>query len=176
MTITGYIIGAVVLVLILVNQLRAGPVDGGVVLPLVLGVLGLAEFGALMEGGAGQFKAVVTGQRPFVAPEDASSLVAALLGSLALAAIGAAVRLPTFRVWWQDGRVWQQGGVLTAVLWVASLAAHLGYDAWIGRDSARLSQLGSVTILLYFAITLGIQRLFLAVRADRVRRRHEAGA
>jgi hypothetical protein len=170
-TASGLVIGLVVLVLILVNQLRARPVDGGVVLPIILAVLGLAEFGALMEGGASQFKAVITGQRPFVVPADASVLAIALVGSLVLAGIGAAVRLPTFRLWWQDGQVWRKGGVLTAALWIASLAAHLGYDAWVARDSARLAQLGSVTILLYFAVTLGVQRLFLAMRANRIRER-----
>jgi hypothetical protein len=115
---------------------------------------------------------VVTGQRPFVVPGDASVLAIALIGSLILAGIGAAVRLPTFRLWWQDGQVWRKGGVLTAILWIASLAAHLGYDAWIARDSARLAQLGSVTILLYFAVTLGIQRLFLAIRASKLRQGH----
>ena len=171
MTATGLVIGLAALALILVNQLRGRPVGGGVVLPLVLAVIGLAEFGALMEGGASQFKAVVTGQRPFVLPGDASVLVAALVGSLILAAIGAAVRLPTFRLWWQDGQVWRKGGVLTAILWIASLGAHLGFDAWIARDSPRLAQLGSVTILLYFAVTLGVQRLFLAIRARKLRER-----
>jgi hypothetical protein len=94
----------------------ARPVGGGIALPLILALIGLAEFGALMERGASQFKAVVTGQSAFVIPVDASVLVLALVGGLVLAAVGAAVRLPTIRVWWQDGQVWRKGGVLTAML------------------------------------------------------------
>jgi hypothetical protein len=165
---TSTFIGLAVLALILVNQLRARPLDNSPVLPLILAVIGLLEFGVLFEGGVDQFQAVVKGQHAFVFPSDTRKLLIALTGSLVLAAIGAGVRVPTFRLWRQDGRVWRKGRMVTAVLWIASLGAHLGYDAWVGRDSD-LAQLGSVTMLLYFAITLGIQRLFLGARASRLR-------
>ena len=58
----------------------------------------------------------------------------ALAGSLVLAAIFGAARAATVRVWMQNGQAWMKGNVLTAVLWVAAVGAHLGYDYLAGRD------------------------------------------
>ena len=61
---------------------------------------------------------------------------AALGGSLVLAAIFGVLRARTVRVWLDDGQAWSQGNWLTAVLWIASLAAHLGYDILVGHGTA----------------------------------------
>jgi len=64
----------------------------------------------------------------------------------------------------RDGRAWQQGNWITALLWIIGLAAHLGYDALVYKSSA----LGNVTILLYLAVSLAVQRVILQTRADRL--------
>ena len=74
-----------------------------------------------------------------------------------LAAIFGALRARTVRVWLDDGQAWSQGNWLTAVLWIASLAAHLGYDILVGHGNA-IRGLGVATIVLYLAISLGFQR------------------
>ena len=54
------------------------------------------------------------------------------------------------------GRAWRQGNWLTALLWVVSLAVHLGYDYLVdGRGSQ--AGLGSASLLLYFGVTFTIR-------------------
>jgi hypothetical protein len=43
-----------------------------------------------------------------------------------LAAVFGAIRAATTHVWLEGGQPWRQGNWLTAVLWVVSIAAHLG--------------------------------------------------
>jgi hypothetical protein len=92
---------------------------------------------------------------------------AALGGSLVLAAVFGALRAVTARVWLQGGQPWSKGNWLTAALWIVALAAHLGYDALVtpGRGS---SGLGAATLVLYLAVSLGIQRVVTQVRANRL--------
>jgi len=60
-------------------------------------------------------------------PAGVTSVIA---GSLVLAAAFGALRAATVRIWIADGQAWSRGNWLTALLWVAAVAAHLGYDAW----------------------------------------------
>ena len=75
-----------------------------------------------------------------------------------------APRASTVQIWLQDGRAWSQGNWLTAVLWIASLAAHLGYDVLVARGNYARG-LGAATIILYLAISLGFQRVLVMRRA-----------
>jgi hypothetical protein len=52
------------------------------------------------------------------------------------------------------------------VLWIVSIAAHLGYD-YIVDGKGSNSGLGSASLLLYLAVTLAIQALILNARAQR---------
>jgi hypothetical protein len=83
------------------------------------------------------------------------------------AAVFGVLRAATVRVWLQGDQPWTKGNWLTAVLWVLALAAHLGYDALVtpGRGS---SGLGAATVILYLAVSLGIQRGLTQVRANRL--------
>jgi len=56
---------------------------------------------------------------------------------------------------------------LTALLWIVSLAVHLGYDYLVDGRGAQAG-LGSASLLLYFAVTFTIQRLILQARAQRM--------
>lgn len=160
------VIGLAVLAWIVSGQVRSKSLDTSFVLPLILAVIGLAEFGALVEGGPDQFKAVVKGQRPFVVPNNIHALVIALVGSLLIAAVGAVARIPTIHLWRKDGQVWRRGNALTAILWVLALGVHLGYDAVVSHVTG-IANLGAATMLLYFAVALSIQRGLLALRAQR---------
>lgn len=91
----------------------------------------------------------------------------ALLGSLVLAAVFGAIRAATTHVWLEGGQAWRQGNWLTAVLWIVSIAAHLGYD-YIVDGKGSNSGLGSASLLLYLAVTLAIQALILNARAQRI--------
>jgi hypothetical protein len=93
--------------------------------------------------------------------------VAAIGGSLVLAAVFGAVRASTVRIWLQDGQAWSQGNWLTAVLWIASLAAHLGYDILVSHGPGARG-LETATIVLYLAVSLGFQRVLVMQRAHRL--------
>lgn len=144
------LIGLVVLGLLIFRQLQSRPVRGNQRLLLILLVAGLVE----MSSGL---------QRVHVGP----ATVAALAGSLVLAAIFGALRAFTVRIWMQDGQPWVQGGLLTAALWVVALVAHLGYDFLVGQDKT-MAQLGTATLLLYLVVSLGVQRLVVAYRVQRL--------
>jgi len=143
------ILGLAVLALLIYRQLRSRPVSvSGLRLIVILVVIGVIQtFQFLDKHHSGAVTYAVLG------------------GSLVLAAVFGALRAATVKVWLQGDRAWSNGNWLTAVLWILSLAAHLGYDAIVtpGRGS---SGLGSATIVLYLAVSLGIQRVITQARAN----------
>ena len=52
-------------------------------------------------------------------------------------------------------------------MWIASLAAHLGYDVLVVHGPGARG-LGTATIVLYLAMTLGFQRVLVFRRAHRL--------
>jgi hypothetical protein len=163
---TSLVIGVAALALILVRQVRARPLESGVVLVGVLGVLGLAETGAFLFGKQ-QFIAFVKGRNHHLVPAvpDVRMMIIAAVGSLVLAAVTGALRAPSERLWWQDGQVWRKGTAATVVLWLVSLGLHLGYDAMVAHGP----DFGDATMTLYFAVSVASQRAALYARAWRLR-------
>lgn len=150
MTVLDIVIAIAVLGLIVYRQLRLRPLRSSLQLPLLLVVIGLVELFSYLKTHQSQ-----------------SALAAQLAGSLVLAAAFGAIRALTVRLSFRQGQWWMQGSWLTAVLWVVSLAAHLGYDFLLGHgDEAR--QAGSATILLYVGVTYAAQRLVAQARAARI--------
>lgn len=144
------VIAIAVLGLIIYRQVRPRPLRSTLRLPLLLAVIGLVELSSYLKTQHSQ-----------------SALIAQLAGSLVLAAAFGAVRAMTVRLSYRQGQWWVQGSWLTAVLWVVSLAAHVGYDLLLGHgDQAR--QAGSATVLLYVAVTYTAQRLVAQARAARI--------
>ena len=145
------ILGLVVLALLIYRQLRSRPVSASglrlIAILVVIGVIQTYQFLDKHHSGAVTY--------------------AALGGSLVLAAVFGALRAATVKVWLQGDQAWSKGNWLTAVLWILALAAHLGYDALVtpGRGS---SGLGAATVVLYLAVSLGIQRVITQVRANRL--------
>jgi len=146
------ILGLAVLALLIYRQLSARPVNASAlrlfVILLIVGVLQTYQF---------------------LSKNHAHPLTfAAIIGSVVLAAVFGWLRAGTVRVWLgDDGQALAQGNWLTAVLWVVSLAAHLGYDILVahGPDARGL---GTATIVLYLAVSLGFQRLLVLQRAQRL--------
>ncbi len=145
------ILGIAVLVLLIYRQLSTRPVNASALrLIAILMIIGLLQ----------------TVQ--FLNRNHAHPLTfAAIGGSLVLAAIFGALRASTIRVWLQDGQAWSQGNWLTAALWIASLAAHLGYDILVAHGPGARG-LGTATIILYLAVSLGFQRALVLQRAHRL--------
>jgi len=62
---------------------------------------------------------------------------------------------------------------LTAILWVLSVAAHLGFG-YVAAGHNR-NGLGNATILRYLAVTFSVQRLLVQARAQRAAIPAQAG-
>jgi hypothetical protein len=70
---------------------------------------------------------------------------------------------------WRDGDVlMRQGNVVTLGLWTVSIALHIGSDILIERTSSGIEQLGSVSLLLYVAVALGVQRVATLRKAEQL--------
>jgi len=149
--ITDIVLGAAVLALLIYRQLAARPVNASALRILaILGVIGVVQTAQFL------------GQH-----HSGMVTYAAIAGSLLIAAVFGAVRAATVRIWLQNGQAWSRGNWLTACLWVAAVAAHLGYDALVA-DGHGDSGLGSATVVLYLAISLGFQRVIVQQRASRL--------
>jgi len=136
-------IGLIVVGLLLVRQLQPRPAreTSSVRLVLILAAAGIAEIS----------KSV--GTRHLTTAAVAWVAVSLMAG----AGLGA-IRAATVRIWRDhDGSAWRQGTMLTAALWLISLAAHLALDVVIDHAS-KIAALGTSSILLYLAVTLGVQR------------------
>jgi uncharacterized membrane protein len=144
------VIGVAVLGLLIYRQLVARPVRANQRLVLILLVIGLIEAVQYMQK-----------------LHAGSAAVVALVGSLVLAAVFGAARAATVRIWMQDGQPWVKGNLLTALLWVVALGAHLGDDDLIGQHKD-IGSLGDATVLLYLAVSLAVQRVIVSARAQRL--------
>ena len=151
MLVLDVILGLAVLALLIYRQLAARPVNSSALrLIAILVIIGIFQTYQFLSKG-----------------HDHPLTFAALAGSLVLAAIFGALRAGTVRVWLQDGQAWSQGNWLTATLWIASLVAHLGYDVLLVHGPGARG-LGTATIVLYLAVTLGFQRVLVLRRAQRL--------
>lgn len=131
-----------VLFLVLRKQLTARPLQDKSRLGLVLVIVGALETFSFAS-------------KQHLASRDLTLVVVSLGIGLGLAA----VRAYTIRLWNQDGQTYQRGNVLTAALWIGSLAQHVAIDALVKHG------LGSVSILLYFGIVIFAQQQVLQARA-----------
>jgi hypothetical protein len=149
-TLVSIVVGVAVAALLVVRQLRAQPVSANLRLPLILGIIGLIEVTNYLQKN-----------------HLGGTALAALAGSLVLAAVLGAARAATVHLWLRDGQPWRQGTWLTGLLWFVSLAAHFGLDYLIDPHSPN-GGVGGASILLYLAITYTIQRLIVLARTRRI--------
>ena len=155
---TSLIIGIAVLALVLSRQLMTRRLSESYRLSVILALIGIAEFANFLSGH----------------PNDDGGIAAAVVGSLVLAAAFGVARALTVRVWRENGQLLRRGTWLTALLWILSLAAHLGYDYLVaghvtGKNGGNV---GDATIILYLVVTLTVQRFILL---NRVARQEAAG-
>jgi hypothetical protein len=150
---TDIVLGVVVLALLIYRQVVPRPVTTrGLQIVGILAIIGVLQT-----------------VQYFDKYHSSDGTYAALGGSLVLAAIFGALRSATVRLWIQDGQPWQKGNWVTGALWVVALAAHLGYDALVARGHGHgAPSVGDATVVLYLAVSLGIQRLIVQQRANRV--------
>lgn len=147
----GLVIGILVLGLVIYRQLRVRPVRANLRLMVILGVIGVIETAQYLQG----------------VHHNTGTIAVELIGSLLLALVFGLVRAMTVRLSFRDGQWWAQGTWLTIVLWVAAVGAHLGYDYLVGGSGSKGADFGNATILLYLAVTFGVQRLVVQARSQR---------
>ena len=146
------VLGVLVLGLVIYRQLVARPINArGLRLMVILAVIGVIETVDYLQKYHGS-----------------TGTYAALAGSLVLAAVFGVLRAGTVRIWSQDGQVWMKGNWLTAALWIVAIGVHLGYDALVARGHGSGGDVGTATIVLYLAVSLGVQRLVAQFRASRM--------
>src|ERR1700689_1336130 len=144
-----YAVGALILVLVLLRQVRVRPVPRVFQprLPLVIGVIGLFE----MFGYAGDHHV-------------SSAAWLWVAGTLVVGALGLGVlRGLSMRVWTGNGWVLRQGGAVTMALWLVSLLVHFAGDAGQGHSGA--AGLEGASFLLYLGVTLCAQYYVVYRRA-----------
>ena len=145
MTVLNAVIGLAVLVWVVWNQMRTRPLTARRTrLAGILGIIGVVQLAGVAQGH----------------PVGATAWALLLVGLAAGAAIGV-WRAFTMRMWVQDGVTVVRGTWLTAVLWLVSVALHVGID--LLAPSALTT--GSASILLFVAVSLGVQALALTRRA-----------
>jgi len=146
-------LGVLVLALLVYRQLQPRRVrlDSAVRLTLILLVAGAAQ------------AAPVLFRHP-----PATIVVIMLLAGLVSGAVFGTLRAYTTKLWIKDDDVWQQGTWLTLVLWLVAVGLHFGID-YLSEQQGAPAGLGSSTIVLYLAVTLGIQRFITQQRAVKVR-------
>jgi FtsH-binding integral membrane protein len=147
------VIGVAVLALLLFRQLQPRRVreDGAMRLTLILLVVGVI-----------QAYPVVSNHPP------TTIVVVLLLAGLVSGAVFGTARAYTTKLWIKENEVWRQGNWLTLVLWLVAVGLHFGID-YLSEQQGAPAGLGSSTIVLYLAVTLGIQRYITQQRALKVR-------
>ena len=144
-----YAVGALILILVLLRQVRVRPVPRVFQprLPVVIGVIGLFEMFSY-------------------AGDDHVSSTAWwwVVGTLVVGALGVGVlRGLSIRVWTGNGWVLRQGGAITMALWLVSLLVHFVGDAGQGHSGA--AGLEGASFLLYLGVTLCAQYYVVYRRA-----------
>jgi hypothetical protein len=146
------VLGIAVLGLVIYRQVVARPINArGLRLIAILAIIGVVETVDYLQK-----------------YHSSTGTYAALGGSLVLAAVFGVLRAGTVRLWSQDGQVWMKGNWLTALLWIVALGAHLGYDALVAHGHGSAGNIGTATVVLYLAVSLGVQRLVGQYRASRM--------
>ena len=149
MSFFSYALGALILVLVLLRQVRVRPVPRVFQprLPVVIGVIGSFE----MFSYAGDHH-VSSGAWLWV------------LGTLLVGALGFGVlRGLSMQVWSGNGWVLRQGNALTMALWLVSLLVHFAGDT--GQSHAGAAGLEGASFLLYLGVTLAVQNYVVYRRA-----------
>jgi hypothetical protein len=148
------VVGLAVVAWLIMRQLRVRPFDEAKPyrIVVILGAIGLLETARYLQ-----------------AHPLGTSVYLVVLAGLLLAGGFGYLRALTVRVWRRtDGVLVSQGNLLTAGLWLAGIGVHLGLDLLLGRISHPAAGLGSVSLLLYLAVTLAAQRWVITGRARRL--------
>lgn len=92
--------------------------------------------------------------------------IGVLVGSLVVSAAFGVLRGRLQPVWRAaDGRVLRRGTTVTVGLWLVAVALHLAADEYAKHVDAAAVGLASASLMLYLAVSLGVQTLVVRERA-----------
>jgi hypothetical protein len=98
----------------------------------------------------------------------AGAAVAWITASLIVGGGLGALRALTVNIWRDDsGSALVKETILTAALWIVSFVVHLALQLGI-NSSTKIAGFGASSLLLYLAVTLGVQREMVRWRARTV--------
>ena len=145
------VIGVLVLGLVIYRQLIPRRVKSNTRIVLVIAVIGLSQTGQYLKG-----------------RHIDATLVAEIIGSLVLAGLFGLARASTVKLFIRDGQWWSRGNWVTAILWVLSVAAHLGFDYLVAGHGPGSASFANATLLIYLAVTFAVQRMVVVARSQRM--------
>lgn len=152
-TVLNIVIGVAILGLLLARQMRTRPVreTSALKLFLVIGAIGLIDtFDAMEPKGHGPVSVAA---------------IAWIIGSLFVAGGLGVIRALSVNIWRSpEGKLLCKGTAVTMSLWVIAIAIHFAFEYAIDHATT-VAGLGSATILLYLAVSLGAQRETVRIRA-----------
>ncbi len=162
-TVTSILFGVVAVVFVLYRQLRTRQLTSTRVarVPLITAVIGIVETIVYVQGGG---------------PIQIGHVVAIAVGMVIAAAL-AYPRAMTIKVWQDAQGVWfGQGTIRTIMMWIVTIGAHIGISLLIpplfGEQGTATGGLESATLMLFIAVSVGLQGYFGADRLSR----HQARA
>jgi hypothetical protein len=151
-TIVQALIVVAVLVLVVGRRFTPRPIDGDRrrwPLPIVLAVIGVVNL-------------VQLGHRTPPVKLTGTDLAFLIAGGLISVVLGA-LRGFTVRIYTRDGQLVQRYSVLTAALWIATIAVRLGMD--LGAPSLGVAKaVASASLLLMFGVSLLGESLAVTAR------------
>ncbi|HEY2192345.1 MAG TPA: hypothetical protein VGH76_08590 [Actinomycetospora sp.] len=143
------IIGVAVLGWVVWNQLRVRQFSPRRLrVAAVLGIVGLVE--------------VLSAAGPH--PESVLGVTLLVTGLVIGAALGL-LRAATVQLWVCDGVLYTQGHAMTATLWAVGIGIHVGLDLLARVVAPSAASLNSSSMLLFVAVSLGVQGLVTLRRA-----------
>lgn len=150
--IANVVLGLLVLALILRRQLRVRPVREDARIGMILVLLA--------------FLGVSSMSRTLHGHHVSHSVIAVLVASLLVAGLLGGIRGLTVQVWREPGgQALRKGTAVTAGLWIAAIAVHIGADIWLDGLSD-IAGLGASSIMVYLAITWAAQGFVVRERAS----------
>jgi len=152
MSVFSYVLGVLLLVWILFRQMAVRPAPRvlRIQIPAVIGVIGIFELISYSNA------------HHHIDPSAWLWVVATLV----IGAVGFGIlRGLTVHVWTTDHWVLRQGTSVTMVLWIVSLAVHLGGDV-LASHVEEGGGLVAASFLLYLGLTLGVQNAVVHRRAQ----------
>ncbi|GHU51652.1 hypothetical protein AGMMS49975_05790 [Clostridia bacterium] len=155
-TIITICVSVAVMAFVLFRQLRTKPVKGKSTILIVLAALGIYQV-VIFLSNLGEDSTVTFG-----------AVALMFAGSAALAVIMAFLRVPSYKLWFENGTAYRKGTALSVCLWIVAYALHAGYDKAVVLIDPGLEGIVHAVMPIYSAISLGVQRVLLTKKLSEI--------